>query len=194
MPLWLILAGISTLMIAASSFCVKWSQRLGTPVIHYVAGRILCQTALMAVVWLLVTRTRLNAALRRTDWGPLFLPADAPKGADASSAPARWWSALTSLLGWPQLITALLFLLLSMMATASIQLAPNPGYTSSILSTSALLIAVLSPLVYPEVSLSWSTFLGACLVAVGVSLITITSPPSAPSAPAPAPPMASFEK
>jgi len=192
MPLWLILAGISTLMIAASSFCVKWSQRLGTPVIHYVAGRILCQTALMAVVWLLVTRTRLNAALRRTDWGPLFLPADT-SGADASSVPVRWWSSLTSLLGWPQLITAVLFLLLSMMATASIQLAPNPGYTSSILSTSALLIALLSPLVYPDVSLSWSTFLGACLVAVGVSLITITSSPPSPS-PAPVPPMASFEK
>ena len=166
---WLILACVSTVMIVASNFCTKWSQRLGVSVLDYVTGRILIQTVIVATVWFTITRSRLGSALAASDWGRVFV-----RGGNDAAASLSWRS-WRGLLGWPQLVTAVLFTLLSLTAVAAVQLAPNPGYPASVLSTSAVFIALLAPLVFPSVSLRPGTLLGMCLVAVGISIVVTTA-------------------
>ena len=75
---------------------------------------------------------------------------------DGGAPPAR------RLCGWPQLLTA-------------VQQAPNPGYASSVVSTSALLVALAAPLLFPSASLTSSAFAGLLLVAAGITVVSLSS-------------------
>lgn len=171
MQLWFILACMSTIMIVASSFCAKWSQSLGTSVVDYVAGRIFLQTIIVACAWILITSTDAGRVITASEWGKQVLRASPiSRGGGAPR-----WSAFRNLFGWPQLVTALLFTCLSLTAVAAIQMAPNPGYASSVLSTSAVFVAFLSPLIFPSVTLSARTLFGMLLVVAGISIVALTS-------------------
>ena len=172
MQTWFILACVSTVMIVASTFCAKWSQRLGTPVLDYVTGRIILQTIVIASVWFALTHTQMGRTWLESSWGVRFL------GMNRDGASRRGVRAgeLRQLFGWPQLVTALLFATLGLTAVAAIQTAPNPGYPASVLSTSALFVALLAPLIFPNVSLSMTTLIGVVLVAIGMTLVAFTAP------------------
>ena len=66
-------------------------------------------------------------------------------------------------------------MIVSLMAVAALQQAPNPGYASSVISTSALLVALAAPLLFPRVSLTSSAFAGLLLVAAGVTMVSLSA-------------------
>lgn len=155
METWLLLAALAALCIAGGSLCAKWSQTLGVSVLDYVTGYTLLQALLALALWAGFTQTRGGRrALARI--------------VNASPAPRRLW-------GWPQLITGTLFAVLSLLAVAAVQRAPNPGYASSVVSASSVIVALVAPLLFPNIALSYPAFIGILLVAGGISLISLSS-------------------
>ena len=77
--------------------------------------------------------------------------------------------------GWPQLLTGIIFVIVSLLAVAAVQQAPNPGYASSVVSTSALLVALASPLLFPSASLTSAAFAGLLLVVAGITVVSLSA-------------------
>ena len=162
MATWLVLAGGAAVLIACGSLCAKWSQTLDISVLDYVTGYMLVQALVAALAWAVLTQTRGGRrALERS----AFWNSEPDGGAPAAR---RLW-------GWPQLLTGIIFVIVSLLAVAAVQQAPNPGYASSVVSTSALLVALASPLLFPSASLTSAAFAGLLLVVAGITVVSLSA-------------------
>ena len=162
MARWLALAGGAAILIACGSLCAKWSQTMHISILDYVTGYMLVQALVAALMWAVLTQTR--GGRRALEGSPLWAGEQ-----DGGAPPAR------RLCGWPQLLTGIIFVIVSLLAVAAVQQAPNPGYASSVVSTSALLVALAAPLLFPSASLTSSAFAGLLLVAAGITVVSLSS-------------------
>ena len=165
--MWLSLALICMVLLAGNTLCEKWAVSRNIPVVDFVTGRMLFKVVLILVVWWALMSSPSAA------WSTPFLQRSDEAASlatpESSSMTLRqhcrlWW-------GWPQIVSGILQVAVGLIIIVAFHRAPNPGYVLSVVSTSAVLVAMLSPWLFASTSLSGQGMLGIALIVIGVCVV-----------------------